>query len=248
MFLGIESGGTKLQLGLGLGDGTLIDCWRGAIDVAAGGDGIRRQLEAAIPELLAHAQLPMAALRGFGIGFGGPVDDDSQTIIKSHQINGWDGFPIAKWLTDTFGVPAILGNDADDDAPRTRQRDDVAKRFRKRLGAALENRAGERVARRGVGELLRRPVPAASPGFGFEAPPGDEVFQNLERAVVGADAQVADLGGAALGAAVDAAVEDQPAADARADGDVKDRRSAAAGAEARLRQACLLYTSPSPRD
>ena len=49
MYLGIEIGGTKLQLGVGLGDGTLAGLWRGPVDVAAGGPGIRRQIESAVP-------------------------------------------------------------------------------------------------------------------------------------------------------------------------------------------------------
>ena len=52
MFLGIEIGGTKLQLGLGHGDGKLLALWRGSVDAAAGGEGIRRQITAAVPELL----------------------------------------------------------------------------------------------------------------------------------------------------------------------------------------------------
>ena len=36
MFLGIEIGGTKLQLGIGAGDGKLEGVWRGTVDVAAG--------------------------------------------------------------------------------------------------------------------------------------------------------------------------------------------------------------------
>ena len=48
-----------------------------------------------------------------GIGFGGPVDDATRTVIKSHQIAGWDGFPLADWVSDLVGVPAVLGNDAD---------------------------------------------------------------------------------------------------------------------------------------
>src|SRR5262245_36094500 len=108
MFLGIEFGGTKLQIGLGPGDGTMARFWRGPVDVAAGGDGIRRQLGTAIPELLRGEPL-----RGIGVGFGGPVDDDTQTIIKSHQIAGWDNFPLASWLSDMFGLPVALGNDAD---------------------------------------------------------------------------------------------------------------------------------------
>lgn len=113
MYLGIEIGGTKLQLGLGPGDGTLAALWRGTVDVAAGAEGIRRQITAAVPELLAKAGLDRSQVAGIGIGFGGPVDDATRTIIKSHQIQGWDNFPLADWLTDMLGWPTVLGNDAD---------------------------------------------------------------------------------------------------------------------------------------
>jgi glucokinase len=112
-YLGIEIGGTKLQLGIGPGDGTLAGLWRGTVDVAAGPDGIRRQISAALPELLAKTGLSLHDLRGVGIGFGGPVDDATRTVIKSHQIPGWDNFPLSDWVSELVGLPAVLGNDAD---------------------------------------------------------------------------------------------------------------------------------------
>ncbi len=113
MFLGIEIGGTKLQLGIGPDDGVLRALWRGSVDVAAGPEGIRRQITAAVPELLARAGVERGALRGVGIGFGGPVDDATHTVVKSHQIEGWDDFPLADWVSEVVGLPAVLGNDAD---------------------------------------------------------------------------------------------------------------------------------------
>jgi glucokinase len=113
MYLGIEIGGTKLQLGLGDGDGVLHALWRGMVAPPDGADGIRRQITQAIPELLANAKRNRDELRGVGIGFGGPVDDATRTVIQSHQIAGWDGFPLADWIADLVGVPAVLGNDAD---------------------------------------------------------------------------------------------------------------------------------------
>jgi glucokinase len=113
MFLGIEIGGTKLQLGLGYGDGTLVGLWRGEVDVTAGPEGIRRQILTAVPELLGRAGVPQAELEAVGIGFGGPVDDATHSIIKSHQIEGWDSFPLADWIAAMLGRPAVLGNDAD---------------------------------------------------------------------------------------------------------------------------------------
>src|SRR5438445_1615681 len=113
MYLGIEIGGTKLQFGAGAGDGKLVGLWRETVDVKTGPEGIRRQIIQAVPELLAQSKIDRAHVQGIGIGFGGPVDDHTHTIIKSHQIEGWDNFPLKKWLSDLLGMPAVLGNDAD---------------------------------------------------------------------------------------------------------------------------------------
>jgi glucokinase len=113
MYLGIEIGGTKLQLGLGRGDGVLLGLWRGEVDAAAGGDGIRQQIVAAIPELLTSAGVERSHLRGVGVGFGGPTDDATQTVVKSHHVAGWDNFPLAGWLVEQLGLPTTICNDAD---------------------------------------------------------------------------------------------------------------------------------------
>ncbi|MBN9521895.1 ROK family protein [bacterium] len=113
MFLGIEIGGTKLQLGVGRGDGAIAALWRGTVDPAAAGEGIRRQIVAAVPELLAKAGLGRSDLKGVGVGFGGPTDDDTQRVIKSHHVAGWDDFPLAAWLADAIGLSTVIVNDAD---------------------------------------------------------------------------------------------------------------------------------------
>ncbi len=113
MFLGIEIGGTKLQLGVGPGDGTLAGLWRGGVDLTAGGAGIRKQIVATVPELLASTGLDRSQLKAVGFGFGGPVDDATRSVLKSHQIGGWEGFPLAAWAEETLCLPAVLGNDAD---------------------------------------------------------------------------------------------------------------------------------------
>ncbi|MDB5308660.1 MAG: hypothetical protein JWO38_2862 [Gemmataceae bacterium] len=113
MFIGIEIGGTKLQLGLGRGDGRLLGLWRGGVDTAAGGEGIRRQIVAGVPELLKSAGIGRGDVRGIGVGFGGPTDDATQSVIKSHHVSGWHGFPLGSWLTETIGLPAVICNDAD---------------------------------------------------------------------------------------------------------------------------------------
>jgi glucokinase len=113
MYLGIEIGGTKLQMGVGAGDGSLAGSWRGNVDVAAGPEGIRRQIVTALPALLEHSHVTRSDLEAAGVGFGGPVDDVTRTVIKSHQIVGWDNFPLADWVSELVGLPCALGNDAD---------------------------------------------------------------------------------------------------------------------------------------
>jgi glucokinase len=113
MLLGIEIGGTKLQLGLGDGDGKLAGLWRGCIEPARGPEGIRQQIVEAVPRLLHDANIAANALAAVGVGFGGPVDDAGQVVIKSHQIDGWDNFPLANWIGNFLGLPAFLTNDSD---------------------------------------------------------------------------------------------------------------------------------------
>jgi glucokinase len=113
MYIGVEIGGSKLQLGVGLGDGVLRGLWRETVDVKAGPEGIRKQITRGIPELLEKAEIERSSVKAIGIGFGGPVDDATHAVIKSHQIEGWDNFVLADWMSEIAGMPAVLGNDSD---------------------------------------------------------------------------------------------------------------------------------------
>ena len=106
-WLGIEIGGTKLQVVVGSAAGQITERRRFTVVSEAGGEGIRRQLAAALPELV-EAHRP----QGVGVGFGGPVDGRTGVIRCSHQIPGWEDFPLAEWLTEQTGCPARVDNDA----------------------------------------------------------------------------------------------------------------------------------------
>lgn len=109
MFLGIEIGGTKLQFGVGAGDGSPpVILTRRKVDPSAGAAGILEQIrEAAAKLAAAHS------IRGIGVGFGGPVDGAKGRVRKSHHIAGWENFPLVDWLRRNLGLPAVLGNDCD---------------------------------------------------------------------------------------------------------------------------------------
>ena len=109
MFLGIEIGGTKLQFGVGSADrGELTVFERAAIRPQDGADGIQRQIQGMVAPLLQRYDV-----KGIGIGFGGPVDMPTGRIVRSHQVDGWDGFPLVDWCRQTFGLPTSMANDSD---------------------------------------------------------------------------------------------------------------------------------------
>jgi len=113
-YLGIEIGGTKLQLAVGRGEGEPFRAfWRGAIDAARQAAGIQQQIIAAVDELLQRAHLDRQQIGGAAIGFGGPVDTARGRIVTSHQVDGWDDFPLTSWFESNCACPAVLHNDAD---------------------------------------------------------------------------------------------------------------------------------------
>jgi len=112
--LGIEIGGTKLQLGLGAGDGRIASIHRATIDAARGAPAILDQIAGGFEALLADAGVGRGEIAALGIGFGGPVDSASGVVRRSFQVAGWDGFDLAGWARAHLGVPGVaLANDAD---------------------------------------------------------------------------------------------------------------------------------------
>ena len=106
-FLGIEIGGTKLQIVAGDETARISERLRFSVSPTAGATGIRRQIEEGLTTLLKKHK-PAA----IGIGFGGPVDWQTGQICCSHQVAGWSEFPIAPWLQSLSGVPVFVDNDA----------------------------------------------------------------------------------------------------------------------------------------
>jgi glucokinase len=47
-----------------------------------------------------------------GVGFGGPVDFARQAVALSTHVGGWQDFPLVHRLTQMFGVPIVMDNDA----------------------------------------------------------------------------------------------------------------------------------------
>lgn len=107
MLIGIEIGGTKLQLVAGDFTATILERRKLPVNPAEGAPGIRKQIQRELPGLLHNR-----AVSAIGVGFGGPVDWEAGKICRSHQIEGWSEFDLASWLQKLSGVPVFVENDA----------------------------------------------------------------------------------------------------------------------------------------
>ncbi|GAA4426639.1 ROK family protein [Bremerella cremea] len=107
--IGVEIGGTKLQVALADADSlkTIVSL-REEIVPAKGAAGIQQQLQRMIRAL--QTEYSIAAI---GLGFGGPLDATAGVITTSHQVEGWDRFPMVAWCQEQFGLPAVIRNDCD---------------------------------------------------------------------------------------------------------------------------------------
>jgi glucokinase len=107
LYIGIEIGGTKLQLVTGNAEGKILERRRSTVDRTRAASGIQQQIEADLRELTRDNQ-PAA----IGVGFGGPVDWKTGKVCQSHHIEGWSNFGMRDWLEQLTHGPVFVDNDA----------------------------------------------------------------------------------------------------------------------------------------
>ncbi len=112
LILGVEIGGTKLQLALGTPSGEILVTHQGRVEKDQGGEGIRAWLKREIPAFIRGKAPQFGRVAAIGCGFGGPMDSKTGRVMRSIQIGGWQDFPIRVWFEETFELPATVDNDS----------------------------------------------------------------------------------------------------------------------------------------
>ena len=107
LFVGVEIGGTKLQIIAGGGPPSVTRRFRTSVDPERQAQGILDDIQSGMAQTLDGA-----APAGIGVAFGGPVDRRTQTVIRSHQISGWQNFPLGQWFRDRWPGTIAIDNDA----------------------------------------------------------------------------------------------------------------------------------------
>ncbi|MBP3683358.1 MAG: ROK family protein [Oscillospiraceae bacterium] len=105
-YIGVEIGGTKQQVCVGTSGGQIEETRWVKLGSATTATNILLWIRGTIEDL--RRSYDIAAI---GVGFGGPIDPATETIICSCQIPGWEGFTLGNWFRETFGVPAVVRND-----------------------------------------------------------------------------------------------------------------------------------------
>jgi len=102
MELCIDFGGSEIKLGI-VERGTPV-----RTDAVPAGDGDLEKVVAAAQALISDAS-PVAA----GIAVPGVVDREAGTLVKAHGKHpGLSGFDLIAWARESFGLPAVIENDA----------------------------------------------------------------------------------------------------------------------------------------
>jgi glucokinase len=105
--IGIEIGGTKLQIVRADENLQIAEKITLAVRRSQGASGIRLQIEDALASLRRQGQIDAV-----GIGFGGPVDRRNGKVLNSFQVEGWADFPICEWIAEITEAVSLLENDS----------------------------------------------------------------------------------------------------------------------------------------
>lgn len=107
MILAIDIGGSQFGLALATPDGRIIKHIQHQTDRTDHADKRIDRILAASKTLISQS-----SVLACGIGFGGPVNFDTQRIVNSTHVPGWDDCPLPKIVEQHLGLPAIIDNDA----------------------------------------------------------------------------------------------------------------------------------------
>ena len=108
VFLGLESGGTKLVVSLGTGDGSIFACRNIPRPPTHRAGDTLRDLISIGREMIAEAPGPVEAV---GYGFGGIVNRETGKPVLNLHEEGWPDIDAKTMLEEAFGLSVFCEND-----------------------------------------------------------------------------------------------------------------------------------------
>lgn len=109
--LAVDIGGTKFTLGLYEGPAGGPWTMTRRDSRATERDGGREWMLSQI-ESIGRRWSADGAFDAIGVGFGGPVNFETQQVVLSTHVGGWSGFDLPSWFRQIFHAPVTMDNDA----------------------------------------------------------------------------------------------------------------------------------------
>ena len=106
-YLGIDLGGTNVRVAKITEDGQILAQVKGPSYAQEGPAKVMANIKELVREIPDWHEAS-----GIGIGVPGPVDTKAGTMVLSTNLPGFTGYPFAKEMSDEFGIPTFLDNDA----------------------------------------------------------------------------------------------------------------------------------------
>lgn len=108
--IGVDLGGTNMQLGVVDADGTIIAQRKKKTKAFKGVDALFDRLVGAIEAVCDDADIELSSVEGVGVAVAAAVDRDRGMVLEAPNL-GWEDFPLARELFEKLGVPVAIEND-----------------------------------------------------------------------------------------------------------------------------------------
>jgi glucokinase len=108
--LAVDLGGTEVRAALIEAGGDVLAFASMRTDAKGGPAAVIDQIAALATEVRAAA--PDVTILGLGIGAPGPLDPQAGVVIAAPTLAGWRDVPLARLLSERFGLTVQLENDA----------------------------------------------------------------------------------------------------------------------------------------
>lgn len=112
ILLGVDVGGTKCAVTLGISIGGDIEIKDKVCFPTTDVNGTIERIKSELHNVLEKNSLKNSEVYSIGVSCGGPLDSATGVIMSPPNLPGWDNIPIVKILSEEFGVPAAVHNDA----------------------------------------------------------------------------------------------------------------------------------------
>ena len=108
--VGIDLGGTNMQIGVVSGDHKVIGSAKRKTKAEQGAPAVLDRIAEGVQAACEQAKVPMDRIGGIGIGAPGPVDPRRGVVLEAVNLR-WDDVPLADELSGRLGVPVTIDND-----------------------------------------------------------------------------------------------------------------------------------------